>query len=75
MTSCDPNGRRLVRTLRKTGGTELFSARVSKETSESIRAYAKELDLLLGELLEAFADVCHGRSLKSALARPQNKRG
>ena len=63
------------RTLRKTGRTELFSARVTKETNEVIRAYAKEHGLLLGELLEGFVEVCRGRGLKDAVARLQNKRG
>ena len=40
------------RTLRRTGRTELFSARVTKETKEGLQAYGKERGLLLGEVLD-----------------------
>ena len=45
------------RTLRKTGRTELFSARVSKQTKDAFQAYASEHDLLLGEVLEFALDA------------------
>ena len=40
------------RTLRKTGRTELFSARVRPETKAALQAYASDKGLLLGEVLE-----------------------
>ena len=44
------------RTLRKTGRTELFSARLRKETKDAVHAYAREHDLLVAEVIEhAFA--------------------
>ena len=44
------------RTLRKTGRTELFSARLRKETKDALHGYAREHDLLVAEVIEhAFA--------------------
>ena len=40
------------RTLRKTGRTELFSARVRADTKQAYAAYARDNDLLLGEVIE-----------------------
>ena len=40
------------RTLRKTGRTELFSARVTAETKAALKTYADANNMLLGEVLE-----------------------
>lgn len=40
------------RTLRATGRTELFSARVTEATKAALHDYAREHDILLGEVLE-----------------------
>jgi hypothetical protein len=70
----DSSGKIDGRTLRKTGRTELFSARVTVETKDGLQAYAKEQKLLLGELLEALVAVCEGASLKDSVAQVQRKR-
>jgi len=50
------------RTLRKTGRTELFTARMRKETKDALHGYARDHDLLLGEVIElAFAALVESK--------------
>lgn len=45
------------RTLRTTGRTELFSARVTAATKKGLHAYAKTNGKLLGEVLEEMLEI------------------
>ena len=49
------------RSLRKTGRTEQFATRVSKEWLEKVKAIAKKENLKLAELLERFLE-CYNKN-------------